>query len=132
VVDGMSTTGVPLRDCSWRVKAGIERKLERLRRLLLNGDLEQREYRAEQARLEAELAALAPASRELAAALPADLGSLWDVATPHERKTLAGRLFESVYRDLDRSGVIDAILRPALLPLWEALPHGFNWVTDGA
>jgi hypothetical protein len=121
---------------SWRVKAGIECKLERLRRLLIDGDLEQRAYRAEQARLEAMLAALAPApapaSRELAAALPADPGSLWDVATPHERKTLTGRLFESGYCDLDRSGVIAAILRPALLALWEALPHGVNWVTDGA
>jgi hypothetical protein len=32
---------------------------------------------------------------------------------------------------LIRPGVIAAILRPALLALWEVLPHGINRVADG-
>jgi DNA invertase Pin-like site-specific DNA recombinase len=117
-------------------QAGIDRKLARIKQLLVDGDLDQKDYRAERSRLEAERAALAPPAEhvdlEKAAALLQDLGTVWTDAGAEEQKTLAGRLFEAVYCDLEKPGTVDAILRPLFHPLWDVIPHGIIRVTDGA
>jgi hypothetical protein len=114
----------------------LGQKLARLRKLLIDGLIEEAEYRTERARLEAELAQMAPPERsvnvEKAAALLANLGTVWDGASPEERKAIAGQLFTAVYCDPDKPEEITIQLDPALHQFWEVLPDCINWVIDGA
>ena len=107
-------------------RAALSRALERSKRLLLDGDITQAEYRAEKARIEAEMSTLAPApataNMDRAAALLTDLGCLWDGAGAGERREIAARLFEAVYCDLDARRVVEVQLKRALLPIRSALP----------
>jgi site-specific DNA recombinase len=116
-------------------RTALERKLERLKTLLIDGDLPQREYRAERARVEQELACIAPPAagtdHERAAALVADLGRLWEEANTEQRRELAGRAFEAVYLGLDNpGGGLQCVLREPLLPL-RSLMSGCRRVIDG-
>jgi hypothetical protein len=108
-------------------RAALERKRERLQRLLIDGDLDRDVYRRERAALDAELAALAPVpsadvDMEAAAARIANLGALWANAEPEERRGLAGSLFDAVYCDTDGRRVVAVQLKKALHFLWSALP----------
>ena len=108
-------------------RAYLDKKLGRLRRLLIDGDLTQAEYRAEKDAIDAERVTLAPTGAtvdlERVATLLSDLGSLWSDALESERKEIAGRIFDAVYYDLDNPENVYAQLNKALHPLWSALPR---------
>jgi DNA invertase Pin-like site-specific DNA recombinase len=87
----------------------LEGELERAKKLYIAGDLTEGEYNQEKARVRLSLANLVrPAVPDLAmaAALLADFGRLWEVATGEERKRLVGAL---VARAWVRGGAIVAL-----------------------
>ena len=106
-------------------RGALERGIERQKRLLLDGDITQADYRAEKSRIEAELALLrlpaAMDSAEHAATRLRDLAGLWEHATPEERRDLAGRMFEAIWCDLDGKRIIAVQMKRAFLPLKNAL-----------
>jgi integral membrane sensor domain MASE1/DNA invertase Pin-like site-specific DNA recombinase len=108
-------------------RAALERRLAWTKRLLLDGDIEQADYRVEKARIEAELAGLVLPTRheeiEQAAVLLRNLGRLWGEATPAERRTLAVAVFEGIFCDLDAGQVIAVQMKMAFLPLRSAIPE---------
>jgi site-specific DNA recombinase len=116
-------------------RAVLERKLTRLKELVIEGDISKDEYRAEKARVEAEITQVAPSAehvdRERAAALMIDLRRLWQGATTEERRDLAGQAFEAVYLDLDTRAGLHFVLKEDLKPMAPLLT-GCTGVTDGA
>jgi DNA invertase Pin-like site-specific DNA recombinase len=117
-------------------RAALERKLARLKALLIDGDLEQLEYRSERSRIERELINLAPLKSvtgvEDAVALLADLTELWTTGEVEDQRELAATAFEAAYIDLDNPDAgITCSLKEPLRPLRPAL-DGCRWVTDGA
>lgn len=87
----------------------IETHLNRLKRLYMMGDLEEREYTLERDRLKAKLAALIPPAMpnlEQAAELLGNLEPIWDGATPDERKQITQMLIEAVYLDAEEGPVV--------------------------
>jgi site-specific DNA recombinase len=116
-------------------RAAIERKLLRVRRLLIDGLIQEKEYREERAHLEAELARLVPPAEvvdiDKAAALLDDLAALWQGADDEERRHLAGRVVEALYCDPDRPERMVVHLKPVLHPLLGALPTCTQRVIDG-
>jgi hypothetical protein len=113
----------------------LERRLQHHKRLLMDGDIDQADYRAEKARIEAELATLQPAREvvdlELAAARLRELHALWDHATPAERREITRTLFTAVYCDLDGQRVLAVQLERAFLPLRNALSKCTPGGSDG-
>ncbi len=107
-------------------RTALERKLERVKRLLLDGDIEQEDYRREKARIEQELATLVVPTRgaeiEEVAELLHNVSTLWAEATLQERRTLAASVFEAIYCDLDAKQVIAVQMKTAFLPLKNAIP----------
>jgi DNA invertase Pin-like site-specific DNA recombinase len=116
-------------------RTAILRRMERIKALLIDGDLTQQEYRSEKMRLDAELARLAPpperVNAEQAAALLDNLAAVWEQARDEERKALAAQVIDAVYCDPDRPGDVFIVLAEGLHPVWEALPRCTTWVTDG-
>ena len=102
----------------------MHRKLERLRVLFLEGDLDQAAYRVQKGDLQAQLAAL-PAERgngegvgrRLADYL-ANVALAWQAATPEERNRLARELFGEV---VDNKTAVAVVPRTDLFPLFAAV-----------
>ncbi len=103
----------------------IRRKLERLKDLYLEGDLDQATWRTQRATLQEELATLPPegdpdheAGTRLAAFLR-NVASAWQVATPEERNRLARQLF--VEAIVENRTAVALVPRPDLRPFFETL-----------
>jgi site-specific DNA recombinase len=108
----------------------LERKRERLQRLLIDGDLDQETYRRERSAIDAEIMRLAPTPTttvdiERVAALVTDSRALYATATPEERRELATVLFDGVYVDTDQQQIVGVQLKKALQPIWSALPKAY-------
>jgi DNA invertase Pin-like site-specific DNA recombinase len=113
---------VPERTHADAERDAVRHKLERIKRLLLDGDIDQATYRAERARLEATLTQVAgPIAR-------VDL----ERANAEERKEIAGSVVTAIFCDPDKPEEMWVQLDPALHPIWEGLPHCTTWVIDGA
>jgi hypothetical protein len=130
---------LPAEDAAAKMEAQRTRltgKLAHIKRLLLDGDIDQDEYRSEKARLERDLADLAllprRGDREQAAMLLQSIGPLWEAATPAERHALATTVISAVYVDLDAGDVAAIELQPAFAPLRELLPGvlGCEWPAE--
>jgi DNA invertase Pin-like site-specific DNA recombinase/DNA-binding CsgD family transcriptional regulator len=103
----------------------IQRKLDRLKVLFLDGDLTTEKYRAQKDALTGELASLPPvgnpdsdAGARLAAYL-ADVSRAWTDATPEERNKLARSLFASVV--VDNKQAAACVPRPELEPFFRTV-----------
>jgi len=122
-------------DLSTKRRESVMRKLERLKRLVIDGDIEQNEYRIEKARLETDIAGIGPAPATVdttkAATLLWDLHALWREASPEERRQIASQLFDAVYCDLDAKKVIAIQMKKAFLPLRNALFNLSECGSDG-
>ncbi len=116
-------------------RAAILRKLERIKALLIDGDLTQQEYRAERTQLDAELGALEPSSGtvdvERAAALLDNLTRLWRGAGDEERRALAAQVVEGLYCDADHPEEVIVHVKEAVAPVLAAMPECIQRVTDG-
>jgi site-specific DNA recombinase len=84
-------------------RAGLERKLGRLKDLYLEGDIDKSTYQVQKAEITAELATLPAegtetdhAAGERLATFLADVSRAWAIAAPEERNRLARQLFSSV------------------------------------
>lgn len=108
----------------------IARRLDRLKDLYLEGDLERDSYQAQKAELQYELALLPDdgaadidVGNRLAGFL-GDVASAWTLATPEERNRLARQLFADVI--VENRTAVAVTPRPALRPFFEtlALPVG--------
>jgi site-specific DNA recombinase len=104
----------------------IQRKLERLQHLYLEGDLDAATYRLKKAALAEQLAAipsstddLAEAATERLASYLADLAQAWQVATPEERNKLARQMFNGV--QIENRTAVAITPRPDLLPFFATL-----------
>nr|MDP9472134.1 recombinase family protein [Chloroflexota bacterium] len=103
----------------------IRRKLDRLKDLYLEGDLDQTTWRAQKTALQEELATLPPegdpdseAGKRLAAFLR-NVASAWRVATPDERNRLARQLF--VEAIVENRTAVALLPRPHVRPFFETL-----------
>ncbi len=103
----------------------IQRKLDRLKDLYLEGDLDQTTWRAQKTALQEELATLPPegdpdseAGKRLAAFL-GNVASAWRVATPEERNRLARQLF--VEAIVENRTAVAVMPRPDVRPFFETL-----------
>lgn len=117
-------------------RASLERKLTRIRQLLIDEDIEQREYRTERARLEAERDALAPPAAlvtiERAATQLESLRGVWGIATNEQRRGLALQAISAMYCDPDAPLDVEVQLHPDFAPLRSAMNTCTQRVTDGA
>jgi site-specific DNA recombinase len=105
-----------------RERARLEEQLERLKRLFVLGDLEERAYLAERDRLRVQLAALTPPAMpdlERAAELLQDFGAIWDAATIRERREIVHTLLESVELDAERGPVVAIRPKPEFAVLFD-------------
>ncbi len=100
----------------------LMRRLERVRELYLEGDLDKAAYQARRDALNAQLAAL-PAEGNASAAVGtrlaaylADVASGWRAATPEERNKLARQLFASVV--VTNRTAVAVVPRPDLRPFF--------------
>ena len=103
----------------------LHRKLERLKVLFLEGDLDQAAYRAQKGDLQSQLAAL-PAERGNGEGVGRRLADYlnnvalaWQAATPEERNRLARELFGEVV--VDNKTAVAVMPRPDLFPLFAAV-----------
>jgi hypothetical protein len=104
----------------------VTQKLERIRTLYLEGDLDDAEYRRQRAEANEALTSIPPdelpaseaVGRRLAALL-ADLSMAWTVATPDERNQIARQLFADVV--VDNRTAVAVKPRPELAPFFESL-----------
>jgi hypothetical protein len=106
----------------------IEGRLKRLKQLFVLGDLSETEYRAERDKLRAKLADLTPPELpdlQRAAEPLEDFGTIWDGATPKERKQIVHTLLEAVYLDSGDDGPLVAVEpRAEFAPLFEMMGVG--------
>ena len=106
-------------------RAGIERKLARLREAYLAGDLDRAEWQQRQAPLRRELDALPadlPANDKVARRLAgylADLASAWKDATAEEKNGLARALFSDVL--IENRTAVAVLPKPELRPFFVAM-----------
>jgi DNA invertase Pin-like site-specific DNA recombinase len=114
------------RQSTTQERARLAQKLERLRTLYLEGDLDDAEYRRQRAEVNEALAAIPPdelptseAVGKRLAALLADLGMAWTVATPEERNRIARQLFADVI--VENRTAVAVKPRPELAPFFESL-----------
>jgi len=95
-----------------REKARIKRQLDRLKRLLVLGDMREQDCLLERARLEAMAAALIPPAMsdlERAVELLSNFGTIWDAAPLRERKQIVRKLIEAIFLDCGVKGPIVAV-----------------------
>jgi site-specific DNA recombinase len=117
-----------------RQQARLAERLERLKDLYLLGDLARPAYLQERDRLQAQLAALTPPQQPdlaRAAALLQNLGALWGVATPAERRRIAHTLLNAVYLDADQGPVVAIAPKPEFAPLFALAAEGLTDATAG-
>jgi hypothetical protein len=107
-------------------RAAIDRKLARLKGLVIDGVLDAKEYHTERARLEDERALLAiePERGDVgkATALLDNIQAMWTRATTEERREIASDAVEALYCDLDERRVVAVHMKMAFLPLKNAIP----------
>jgi DNA invertase Pin-like site-specific DNA recombinase len=104
----------------------LTRKLDRLKRLYVEGDMDDAEYRAQKTTTAAALAALPEdqgnpdeaVGRRLMAFL-GDLASAWQVATAAERNKIARQLFVEVI--VENRTAVAVVPRPDVRPFFETL-----------
>ncbi len=104
----------------------LTRKLERLKRLYIEGDLEEGDFREQKAATITALAALPheqgnpdeTTGRRLVGYL-ADLSSAWGVATPTERNKIARQLFVEVI--VENRTAVAPVPRPEMRPFFKTL-----------
>jgi site-specific DNA recombinase len=95
-------------------------KLDRLKTLFVEGDVDLREYQRQRAELQAQLAALPEDDRldqatgRRLADLLADVAGAWQLATPAERNKLARQLFNGVV--IENKTTVAVVPRPDLHP----------------
>ncbi len=122
------------------IRIQIQRKLDRLKMLFLDGDLSQSEYRVQRDALTGELAMLPPVGNpnsgagERLAGYLADVSKAWKVATPEERNRIARALFASVI--VDNKQAVACMPRPELEPFFRTIainpvPESCNGGSDG-
>jgi site-specific DNA recombinase len=105
----------------------LTRRLDRLKELYLDGEMDRAEYQAERKAVADKLAALPtdadPAGdiAERLATFLADVASAWMLATPAERNKLARQLFASVV--VSNRTAVAVVPRPDLRPFFFALPR---------
>ena len=115
-------------------RARLRSRLDRLKELYLDGDLDKAAYQAERAAVAEKLAAMptdeldSDAGERLAAFL-ADVAGAWKVATPAERNKLARQLFASVV--VSNRTAVAVVPRPDLRPFFFALPRPEGVNPDG-
>jgi DNA invertase Pin-like site-specific DNA recombinase len=113
----------------------LRRRLDRLKELYLDGEMDRPEYQAERATVADKLAVLPPTGNpnsdagERLAAFLADVASAWRVATPTERNKLARQLFASVV--VSNRTAVAVVPRPDLRPFFFALPRPEGVNLDG-
>ncbi len=107
----------------------IRRKLDRLKDLYLEGDLDKAAYQAQKARLTEDLASLPPEGNpdsdvgERLATFLSDVAKAWTVATPEERNRLARQLFGTVV--VTNRTAVAVVPRPDLRPFFACVaPQG--------
>jgi site-specific DNA recombinase len=97
----------------------LEARLERLKRLYLEGDIDEAEYDAERDKTRRDLARLVTpeaVSVEAAAALLENFGLVWEQATLIEKKKILYEIFQKiVVRD---KAIVEVVPRPAFVPLF--------------
>ncbi len=117
-------------------RAAIDRKLARLKGLVIDGVLDATEYRTERARLEDERASLATESErgdvEKATTFLANLQAMWQRATTEERREIATDAVEALYCDLDEPTRMIVHLKEDLWPILPEEGLCIQRVTDGA
>lgn len=108
-------------------RARLRRRLDRLKELYLDGEMERAEYQAERSAVADKLAALpvdgdpARGVGDRLAAFLADVAGAWKLATPTERNKLARQLFASVV--VSNRTAVAVVPRPDLRPFFYALPR---------
>ncbi len=117
-------------------RVALESKLERLKGLVKEGIIEPDEYRADKAKIDAELDALPIAKRadvdlDRAATLLDDMQTLWYAATVEERREIAHALFEGVWVDLDTRRDFHVQLKSTLSCLESVLPERTQCTSSG-
>jgi site-specific DNA recombinase len=104
----------------------LSRKLDRLKRLYVEGDIDDAEYRDQKGMVAAALAVLPEnrgnpdeaVGRRLVGFL-ADLASAWKLATPDERNKIARQLFVEVI--VENRTAVAVVPRPDVRPFFETL-----------
>jgi site-specific DNA recombinase len=109
---------------SMATRRRLQGKLDRLKMLFMEGDVDLREYQRQRAELQAQLAALPDddrldqaTGRRLADFL-ADVAGAWQLATPAERNKLARQLFNGVV--IENKTAVAVVPRPDLHPFFAA------------
>ena len=118
----------------------VQKKLDRLKMLFVDGDLSQSEYRARKDAMTEELAKLptsgdpgSDAGERLAAYL-ADVSKAWKVANPEERNRIARTLFGKVV--VENKQAVACEPRPEMVPFFRSIavnrnPESCNGGSDG-
>ena len=99
-----------------RERRNLEDRLSRMRMLFMLGDISKDVYLAERRRIKSEIAALVPPKMfdlEEAQQIVAGFRSIWEVATPQERKDLIRALLREVIVD-KREGRISIVAHPRM------------------
>jgi len=97
----------------------LETKLERAKRLYIDGDMNYDEYDRERGKINSELARLVPpdaVSLEKAANLIKDFGVIWDRATLIERKKILREILEKIM--IKDKVIFEVIPKPAFIHLF--------------
>jgi DNA invertase Pin-like site-specific DNA recombinase len=117
-------------------RAAIDRKIARLKGLVIDGVLSAAEYHAERARLEDERALLATAPErgdvDKATALLDNIQAMWLGATTEERRDIATDAVDALYCDLDDPTRMIVRLKEDLWPILPDEGLCIHRVTDGA
>jgi len=103
-----------------RQRALLEARLERIRRLYIDGDLTEGEYEQERNKTKRELAQLVTpeaVSIEQAAALLRDFSSVWSQATFVEKKKVLREVFRRIV--VKDKVIVEVVPRPAFATLFE-------------
>ena len=103
-------------------RARTEAQLERARYLFKLGDISEQEYLADRNRLQVQLAGLTPQVRsdlEQAGKLLHNFETVWDAATPQERRQMIQTLLQAVYLDCERGPVVSIEPKPEYKALFE-------------
>jgi site-specific DNA recombinase len=116
------------KDQQARERAKIEKRLKRLKRLFVLGDLEEDVYVKKRDEMKAELKALTPVEMpdlECAASILQDLGTIWAQANLKERRQIVHTLLKAVYLDSgDRGPVLAIEPEVDFAPLFEIVEPG--------
>jgi hypothetical protein len=108
----------------------LRRKLDRLREVYLEGDLDKPAYQTQKAAISDRLASLPAggdpdnAAGERLANFLADVSAAWRVATSDERNRLARQLFAQAV--IENKTVVAVVPRPELAPFFDLVKKGYG------